>query len=66
MSDGVGDMVSDPKLRDFLWEALDKQDSVQDTGQRILEYTLQIAQKTFGSNHDDISFAIALIQESKN
>ena len=66
MSDGVGDMISDPKLQDFLWEALDKNDCVKDAGQRILEYTLQIAQKTFGSNHDDISFSIALIQESKN
>jgi len=66
MSDGVGDMISDPKLRDFLWEALDKNDSVQNVGQKILDYTLQLANSTFGVHHDDISFAIALLQEFKN
>lgn len=66
MSDGVGDMISEPKLRDFLWEALNTMGCIQDTGQKILECAIQIAQKTFGFNHDDISFSIALIQESKN
>jgi serine/threonine protein phosphatase PrpC len=66
MSDGVGDMISDPKLRDFLWESLDNNDSVQNVGQKILDYTLKIAHATFGVHHDDISFAIALLQESKN